>query len=200
MSRKLERMTERMMQYLTELEYGRKPEALPPLPPPQQPQPEYWELTFSHTRFMRLIEMLSHYRAKNEPAESGNRLDDYAVTEDEQDIITELSGNALKTMWLKVARMSRNTPGAFRDDATTGTLTLRFEVSDNYDRNILELLSDSIEEFVVWKVLLEWWKIMGYDRGVQLAILNLAESEERLLDCVHWRKHPVSDHRRSTGL
>lgn len=200
MNKKLERMTERMMQYLTELEYGRTPEALPPRPAPRQPQPEYWELSFSHARLIRLIGMLSHYRAKSELTEKGNRLDDYAVTEDEQDIIGELLASALKTMWLKVARMSRNTDNAFEYDDAAGTVKLRLEVSENYDRNILELLSGSIEEFVVWKVLMEWWKIMGYDRGLQLASVNVAESEERLTDCIHWRKKPVSDHRRSAGL
>lgn len=191
MSRVQEKLERRLNEFLDGLVNQSMTAPLPLLPLPEEVRPETWKVFVSYKRLMHLVRMLSHYRAKGEFTETGNMLDEYAVTEDEEDVIRYAIESGMNDAWLKVARMSKQVKAAFSFDAAVERWEMEFEGMENYDPNVFAVLQRSVEDFVVWKTLLEWWKVKGYDRGVQMAMSGYGEAEERLLECVHWRKQCI---------
>jgi hypothetical protein len=62
-----------------------------------------------------------------------------------------------------------------------GDVAFTLQMHDNHDNNVLPMLITHCNDYVVKKVLEQWYKV---DFGSELARLEI-------LHCLHYRKHPV---------
>lgn len=105
--------------------------------------------------------------------------DAVVMQDDDRNIFRVYFANAISELHMMLAR--RMDESTFYNEAIGGDIAFSLKMHDNHDDNVLPMLVHHCYEYVVRKVLEQWYRA---DLGSQLERLEINH-------CLHYRKNPV---------
>lgn len=104
------------------------------------------------------------------------RGDSVVMQEDDAEVFEMYFGNAIANLHMMLARRMEDSPAV-----ADGKYSFVLNMHDNHDNNVYPMLVTHCYEYVVRKVLEQWYKA---DLGSDMERLEVNH-------CLHYRKHPV---------
>jgi hypothetical protein len=120
-------------------------------------------------------------------ADNNPKGDAVALQEDDMDMFGMYFDNAIAELHMMLARRMEEPPVSITDGNSNGKLFV-LQMHDNHDNNMLPILTTHCYEFMVKKILEQWYRVDFGSAAERLEINH----------CLHYRKHPVR--RRSAPL
>ena len=106
--------------------------------------------------------------------------DSVVMQEDDKELFAMYFDNAIAELHMMLARRMEEPPVNTFDDDSSG-VTFVLYMHENHDNNMLPIMITHCYEFMVKKVLEQWYKV---DLGSALERLEINH-------CLHYRKNPV---------
>lgn len=135
-----------------------------------------WTITISEDEIFDRCTNETLYQAYNR-AEENPKEDGVVIQDDDRGQFHVYFAAAIANLHMLLAR--RMEEPAVVDANMTTTFTL--QMHDNHDNNVLPMLINHCKEYLVKKVLEQWYRA---DFGSELERLEINH-------CIHYRKHPV---------
>lgn len=139
-----------------------------------------WMIEISEDSIFAKCTNESLYQAYNR-AEANPKGDAIVIQEDDKGQFRRYFDAAIASLHMLLARRMEEPILDYSCDGYEGTVMFPLKMHDNHDNNVLPMLINHCNEYVVKKILEQWYHA---DFG--------SESERLEINhCLHYRKHPV---------
>lgn len=146
---------------------------------------KYWLIVLEGDELFNLISQDSNYREHVMEYGGG----EYILLEDDRQIFDKILKNVVNELWLKLGRMSKSVEKGMV--CNEDIIRMKFEVTSNYDDNMLPALETFINEYIESGVLKEWYIRNNISEEVVKCEEVCKSVLEKILSVVHYRKQAV---------
>ncbi len=142
-------------------------------------------LTFSYTKaeIFNTACLISAYMTKNLKDGDASAMDDYSMTDDEEDMYNACLESSLPDTWETVLKItSHSTSGAY--SISSGAPSITIQDNDAYNANTVDLVSASIKNCIIYGVLRDFYATCYHPELLKVANdrynAEIAKLEHRL--------------------
>lgn len=137
--------------------------------------------THTRTSLFTAVKKRTAIRGKHVRDDQGNvQLDQIAMTNDGQTVFDDAVENAAGDIFKFLSRFATGIDNALEIDTTD--IIFHLNVDENYDTDFLTLLDLSVYNALIWYVIADWYKLIGFQDMESAAIqyqMYLAEVRDR---------------------
>jgi hypothetical protein len=115
------------------------------------------DLEFAYTKaeIFNKCCLISAYMTKNLKDGGQAAMDDYSMTDDEEDMYEACLESSLPDTWETVLKITSNVNGAY--DITDGAPTITIQNNEAYNQNTVDLVDASIKNCIIYGVLRDFY-------------------------------------------
>lgn len=142
-------------------------------------------ITFEYTKeqIFNKCCLMSAYMTKNLKDGGQSAMDDYSMTDDEEDIYSACLESSLPDTWETVLKITSSVDSAY-EISDSGTVTIKIQDNDAYNPNTKDLVDASMKNCVIYGVLRDFYATCYHPDLLKVANdrynAELAKLEHRL--------------------